>query len=32
MSDLHTKAENFVGACYEMIIRLNELKCCDYGL
>ena len=26
MSDLHTKADNLVDACYEMIIRLNELK------
>jgi len=24
--------ENPVDACCEMIIRLNELKCCDYGL
>jgi hypothetical protein len=26
MSDLHTKADNSVDACYEMIIRLNELN------
>lgn len=26
MSDLHTKADNLVDACYEMIIHLNELN------
>lgn len=25
MSDLHTKAENLVDACYELILKLNEL-------
>ena len=26
MSDLHTKADNLIDACYEIIIKLNELK------
>ena len=26
MSDLHTKADNLVDACYEVIIKLYELK------
>ena len=26
MSDLHTKADNLVDACYDMIIKLNELN------
>lgn len=26
MSDLHTKADNLVDACYEMILKLHELK------
>ena len=26
MSDLHTKADNIIDACYNMIIRLNELS------
>ena len=26
MSDLHTKADNPVDACYDMIMRLHELK------
>ena len=26
MSDLHTKADNPIDACYEMIIKLNEQK------
>lgn len=26
MSDLHTKADNLVDACYEMILKLHELR------
>lgn len=26
MSDLHTEADNLVDACYEMILKLHELK------
>ena len=26
MSDLHTKADNPIDACYEMILKLNELN------
>ena len=26
MSDLHTKADNLVDACYEMILKLHELN------
>jgi len=26
VSDLHTKADNLVDACYEMILKLNELN------
>lgn len=26
MSDLHTKADNIVDACYEMILKLNKLN------
>ena len=26
MSDLHTKADNLVDACYELILKLNILK------
>ena len=26
MSDLHTKADNLVDACYEMILKLHDLK------
>ena len=26
INDLHTKADNLIDACFEMIIKLNELK------